>query len=132
MNLAFNSPERVPAAAVARLLNNMTDLLNAMDLAAAPIDPADKSFRRLDRAIALLRQEQADLQVNATSFREGNREPLLQHAADLRLLAYRTDGYFTDALQGDLRTVCVEKRQLLVFTAWQIAAVASGSEAAGL
>ena len=49
-----------------------------------------------------------------------------------RLLARSMDGYTFTGVDDALATIFVQHRQLLVLTAWQIAAAASGSEAAGL
>ena len=128
----YANPERVPAAAVVRLQKNFAELREAVDALLASIEAIHPARSRLQRAAALLRQEEADLLEEAEAFHRNDREPLLRHAAELRLLAHRMDGYTPAFLPDDARTQLVEKRQLLVLTAWQIAAAASGSEASGL
>ncbi len=126
MRAPYSHPERVPAAAAARLQKNFADLLAALNTAIESGKPGDPSLTRLQRAVTLLQQEERDLLRDMDAFHTGAREPLLTRAADLRLLARRMDGYAADVAE------VLQKRQLLVLTAWQIAAAASGSEAAGL
>lgn len=126
MRPPYPHPERVPTAAAARLHKNLADLLAALTVAIESSKPGDSSLPRLQRAATLLQQEEQDLLRDIDAFQTGAREPLLTRAADLRLLARRMDGYAA----GDAEVLA--KRQLLVLTAWQIAAAASGSEAAGL
>lgn len=131
MKPPYSHPERVPVSAVTRLQRNLAELITALDTVLASTDCADSAVPRLQRAAALLRQEEANLQVEADAFQQ-NREPLVRRAADLRLLAQRMNGYTPTSLPDESLKALFEKRQLLVLTSWQIAAAASGSEAAGL
>lgn len=130
--MTFPFPERVPYAAVERLLRNFAALRQTLEDALVSADPDNTQSRRLQKAAALLRQEHAALERERSGFETGKRDGLLQHAADLRLLARRMDGYSLSFAGDDAAAAMAQHRQLLVLTAWQITAAASGSEAAGL
>lgn len=131
MKPPYTCAERVPVSAVTRLQKNLTDLIATLDAVLASDDCTEAEMPRLQRSAVLLRAEETDLRGEVEAFQQ-NREPLICRAADLRLLAQRMDGYVPASLPDELVKELLEKRQLLVLTAWQIAAAASGSEAAGL
>lgn len=130
--MTFPFPERVPYAAVERLSRNFASLQQSLQDALASADPDALQVKRLQKAAVLLQQEHAALERERSSFERGERDGLLQHAANLRLLARRMDGYSLSFAGEDSAAAMAQQRQLLVLTAWQITAAASGSEAAGL
>ena len=132
MTSPFAFPERVPYAAVERLLRTFSALQQIVADALAASDATGATSTRWQRAFSLLEQERSALQVEADAFQAGDRQALLRHAADLRLLARRMDGYALSFAGDETGKALTQQRQLLVLTAWQIAAAASGSEAAGL
>lgn len=132
MNPPFAYPERVPTSAVERMLLNFSTFHQTIQAALAVAEPANAQAERWRRAERLFAQELLELQDEAEAFKADLREPLLRHASRLRMLARRMNGYafnFADDASGML---LAQRQQLLVLTAWQIAAAASGSEAAGL
>ncbi len=132
MTSSFVSPERVPHAAVDRLLHNFSAFQQAIEYALDAASTDNKQVGRWQRARSLLQQEYAALQAETEAFQAGDRDSLLRHAAALRLLARRMDGYALFFAGEDAGKVLLQRQQLLVLNAWQIAAAASGSEAAGL
>lgn len=130
--MTFPYPGRVPHTAVERLVGNFEGLRQAVADALASVDRNDPGAARWQRAAELLWQEDAVLQKEAEHFRLGERNNLLQHALELRLLARRMDGYPLSFAGDERGKAIAQHRQLLVLTAWQITAAASGSEAAGL
>ena len=132
MSGPFAYPERVPKHAVRRLQDNLSALLTAIDAACQTGDPLSREVIRWRRAETHLQQEQAAIHTKAEAFYKDERQSLLHHAAELRLLGRRMDGYPLRFAPEETMQRVVEQRRLLVLTAWQIAAAASGSEAAGL
>ncbi len=131
MSRPFPFPERVPLQAVERLQQQFAGMLAALHTAADAA--ADEGHApRLKKAHTLLALEQVRLEREAEAFRENERAALLQHAWDLRRLARCIDGTWAASADEELTGRWMVSQRLVVLTAWQISAAASGSEAAGL
>ncbi len=122
----------IPQAAAQRLVRNVESFLNTVRDARAAADPGGTETARWLRVEQTLQKQFAAVEAACKAHEGGDASSLVQHAADLKMLARRMDGYDLGFAGPAFEEQLTNQRRLLVLVAWQIDAVSRGSGSAGL
>ena len=122
----------VPAHAGPRLLANLDKLVHSFQQAMSTGTVTGAPAGRCRRALALLEREQRAVTAAVGTAHGGDATKLVERATRLRFLARQMDGYRLDFAGAAMAKTLQDQRRLVVLTACQIVAAASGSGASGL
>lgn len=128
--VAFHGP--VPAHAGPRLAANLDRLVRSFQNAVAASTVTGAQAARCQRALSLLKREQSAVAAAVGTAQGDGAKNLMERAAQLRFLTRRMDGYPLDFAGPTMAKTLEDERRLVVLTACQIIAAASGSGASGL